>query len=485
MNVQFPDQYDSYVDGKSLSSDETFTVYNPATNESLFEVAEAGPEGVDTALESANAAQDTWERIDPDERARILRDIADEIRTNADRLTKIETAEVGRPIEESAGIVEATAEYFEYYSGIVDKIEGETIPVPGNRHTYTVREPLGILALVVPWNAPSVLAARSIAPALACGNTIVAKPSPEAPASTIELGQIASEAGLPNGVLNVVPGDGANTGAALTESDQVGGIMFTGSRASGKQVLKAAADNLVPVGLELGGKNPSIVFPDADLEKVIDSMAVAYGNAGQVCFAPTRMYIHEDVYDEVIERFTECVENMSVGPGIDNPDVGPLITEEARDRVANYVDEAIEDGARLLAGGEVPNKVGNFYMPTILDRVDDDATISCEEVFGPVLTAYEFSSEEEVLQRANDVDYGLQAVVWTQTLDRAHRVAGSIEAGSILVNEYPAVFPQVPFGGYKDSGLGREKGTQAIDHYTQLKSINISLGDGPGTIFDK
>jgi aldehyde dehydrogenase (NAD+) len=347
-----------------------------------------------------------------------------------------------------------------------------------------VREPLGVVAQVVPWNAAVILGARGIAPALACGNTVVAKPSPEAPVSVLEMARIASEAGLPDGVFNVVPGDGRRTGQALTTDDRIDGIVFTGSKATGKQVMKAAAENVVPVGLELGGNNPNIVFPDADLEQALaDTIKVTY-NTGQVCFATTRVFVHDDVYDEFVPALADRLDALEYGPGAEGHDLGPLISPAARQAVHEYVQQAVANGGRLLAGGDLPDGPGNFYPATLVDQVDDDAPISCDEVFGPVLKAYRFESEAEAIQRANDTEYGLYAAVWTNDLSRAHRVAGELESGGVVVNEYPATFPQAPFGGYKQSGIGREKGMQALDHYTQLKNVTISLGESPGALFD-
>lgn len=483
MPVDVRDRYGYRVDGEERTGEESFTVFDPGTGDPFTEVTESGPAGVDEAIASAQDALDAWADYDPVERGELLRELAGRLHDEADRLARIETVECGRPLGESMGLLPAAAGFFDYYAGMADKIEGETIPVPGDRHNYTVREPLGVIGIVLPWNGPTLLGARSVPAALACGNTVVVKPAPEAPVAVLELAEIVDEV-LPEGVFNVVPGDGPRTGAALTEDDRLGRVMFTGSREVGKQVLESAAPNVVPVGLELGGKNPNVVFPDANVDKVIEDSVKAFYNAGQVCFAPTRLFIHDSVYEEVLGRLVDRVEGMTIGPGLENPDIGPLITEEARDRVAEYVKDAVDDGARLRAGGVIPRETGNFYAPTILDRVDDDAPVSCEEVFGPVLAVHSFSSESEVVRRANDVDYGLNAVVWTNDLSRAHRIAGAIEAGTVTVNEYPATFAQAPSGPYKESGLGREKGQQAIEDYTNLKNVNVSLTDEPDDLLE-
>jgi aldehyde dehydrogenase (NAD+) len=464
-----------YVDGEHREGNERFPVFDPATNEQLTTVAEAGEPGVDAAVASSERALEEWRAIDAGERRDHLLALADAIRDNSEWLAELETAENGRPISQSRSLVTGAAGYFEYYAGMTDKIEGETIPVPGDYLDYTVREPLGVTGHLVPWNVSLKLGARSFAPALATGNTLVVKPSPEAPLSLLAFAELATEAGLPDGVLNVVPGDGPRTGASLTHDERVRGLVFTGSRETGELVAKAAAEHVIPVALELGGKSPNIVFPDADLDRAAGDTLKAFMNTGQVCHAGTRVFVHDDVYDEFVADLVERTEAMDIGPGASNPDVGPLISADAQRRVADAVDEAVEDGARLLAGGHVPREEGNYYAPTLLDNVADDATISCEELFGPVLTLYRFDSESEVIERANESRYGLYGVVWTNDLSRAHRVAGAIEAGSIAVNEYPATFVQAPFGGYKESGLGREKGQQAIEHYTQLKNIAVRI----------
>lgn len=474
MDLQLPET-GVYIGGASREGIESFPVLDPATNDRLATVAEAGQPGVDAAVADSQEALTEWQALEPRERGDHLRSLAAAIREHSERLARIETAENGRPISQSRSLVTGSADYFEYYAGIVDKIEGETIPVPGNYHDYTVREPLGVTGHLVPWNVSLKLGTRSFAPALACGNTVVVKPAPEAPLSLLAFAEIATEVGLPDGVFNVVPGDGPRTGAALTNDQRVRGLVFTGSRATGEIVATAAAERIVPVALELGGKSPNIVFPDADLDRAARDTLKAFGNAGQICHAGTRVFVHDEVYDAFVEDLIERADAMSIGPGASDPDLGPLITRDARDEVADAVEQAVEDGARLRCGGHVPREDGNYYAPTLLDQVDDDAAISCEELFGPVLTLYRFDSESEVIERANDTRYGLYGVVWTNDLSRAHRVAGELEAGSIAVNDYPATFVEAPFGGYKESGLGREKGRQAIEHYTQLKNVAVRI----------
>lgn len=484
MSVAFNGPYGYRAGGSEYDSETWFTVYDPGTEDSLAQVAESDEAGVNEAITAAEEALAEWADTDPGDRGQLLQAVATRVREEAERLARIETLECGRPLGESMGLLAAAAEFFEYYAGMPDKIEGDTIPVPGKRHNYTVREPLGVIGIVLPWNGPTLLGARSIPAALACGNTLVVKPAPEAPIAIMELGRILDDV-LPEGVFNVVPGDGPTTGAALTGDPRLDRVMFTGSRDTGSIVMQSAAENIVPVGLELGGKNPNVIFPDAPLEKAIEDSMKAFYNAGQVCFAPTRVFIHESIYDRVLDRLIDRAEKMTIDVGMNTPDLGPLITAAARDRVVDYVDEAIENGGRLRTGGEIPRETGHFYEPTIVDQVSDDEPISCEEVFGPVLTAYSFATEAEVIGRANDVEYGLNAVVWTRDLARAHRVAGELEAGTVTVNEYPGTFAQAPSGPYKQSGIGREKGQQAIEDYTNLKNVNVSLTDTPDNRFEE
>ncbi|RQH02373.1 aldehyde dehydrogenase family protein [Natrarchaeobius oligotrophus] len=485
MSSPVADETGPFIDGAYRSGADLFDVEDPSTEETIASVAIADGDDVDHAIEAARDAQREWARLDASERGRVLRQVGDRLRDRIDELAEIETREMGRPIGQSTGIVTDGIGYFEYYAGLCDKIQGETIPVDGNRLDYTRREPLGVSAQIIPWNAAVMLGIRGIVPALAAGNAVVAKPSSEAPLSVLKFAELATEAGLPDGLFNVVPGPGSQTGATLTEDPRINEITFTGSVTGGTMVGKAAVENVVPVSLELGGKSPSIVFEDADLESAIEDTLKVFFNSGQVCFATTRVFVHEEVYDEFTSRLAEATESMSIGPGIDGHDIGPVISEDALEDIERYVDGAVDGGARALTGGSVVDRDGHYFEPTIVADADDDAPISCDEVFGPVITVYEFSDEAEVVHRANDTEYGLYSAVWTNTLDRAHRVANELEAGTVAINEFPATFPQAPFGGYKKSGLGREKGMQAIDHYTQLKNVVVSLGQSAGTVFDK
>ena len=478
MQSSSSDTYRPFIDGEYHDGTGTFEVENPSTGEAIAVVGEAGKGDVDAALESAQRAQPEWAGLDPGERGRILHDVARALEDHVDELAKLATEEIGRPISQSKSMVGGAINYLDYYAGATDKIEGETIPVPGNRQAFTRREPLGVSAQIIPWNAPLTLCQRGVAPALAAGNVAVVKPAPEAPRGIIRMAEIASEAGLPDGVFNVVPGGGPTTGAMLTEDPRVNQITFTGSVATGTIVGKTAMERVVPTALELGGKSPAIVFDDADLDDAVGGAIKALTMlSGQVCYATTRMFVHEGIYDEFRASLIEAVESLSIGQGADDPDVGPLISGDALSKVVQHVNDALEDGAVALTGGQRVNRDGHFYEPTVIEGAPDDAPISCEEVFGPVINLYEFADEDEAIRRANDTEYGLYATVWTNTFDRGHRVANAVEAGSVMINQYSGSNPPTPFGGYKKSGLGREKGMQALEHYTELKTVNFALGE--------
>ncbi len=471
--------YGNVIASDEQTREDTFDVTNPATEEVIATVAKATKSDVEAAISAADAASDSWAQFDSGKRVRLLLEIAERVEQSVDKLAETETLEMGRSLGASQAQAQKTARYFEYYAGIADKIEGQTIPISGNQSVldYTVREPYGVTSHIIPWNASMVLAARSIAPALAAGNSVVAKADENAPLSLLTLGKIINETEIPSGVFNVVTGGGARTGQQLTDDDRVDYIEFTGSTETGTAVMKSAADHITPVHLELGGKSPNLVFPDADLEQAATDSAKVFWNTGQTCFSPTRIFVHEEVYEAFIDLLITEVQSMEIGPGMENNTIGPLITETAVERVQSYLDDAIEEGAKILLGGNRINRSGHFFEPTIVTNVDDDSAISCDEIFGPVVTVYKFSSESEALNRANATDYGLYALVWTDDLDRAHRLAGKLEAGTVVVNEYLFASPNAPSGGYKKSGIGRTKGQQAIKNYTQLKNVVISVDE--------
>lgn len=471
------ERWGAFIDGEYDEVGDTFAVSDPANGKEIAQVVDPGQQGVDAALSTATSAQEEWAALDPIDRGRTLRDVARELEKRAEAFAELETAEMGRPIGQSRHLIFSAVDYLDYYAGATDKIEGESIPVPGERHAFTRREPLGVSAQIVPWNAPTLLCIRGVAPALAAGNAVVVKPSPFAPLALLRLAEIANDAGLPSGLFNVLPGAAETVGVPLTTDRRVDQITFTGSVETGQHVGKAAIDAVVPVALELGGKSPAIVFDDADLEAAVDGAVKALTlMSGQVCFATTRVFVHGKVYDDFKAELLEQVGDMTIGPGRDNPDLGPLISSDAVTNVETYVDDAAGGGATVLSGGQAPQRSGNFYEPTVIEDAADDAPISCQEVFGPVINLYSFSSEEEAIRRANDTKYGLYATVWTESNGRAHRVANAVEAGTVMVNQYLGSVPQTPFGGYKMSGIGREKGLQALDHYTQLKTVNMAIG---------
>ncbi|MDN5915548.1 MAG: aldehyde dehydrogenase family protein [Pseudonocardia sp.] len=473
--------YQPFVDGAPVTAaGGTFTTRNPADGEVIAEVGRGVGTDVDAAVRSAERARLGWARTRPAERGRILLRLAEVLRANADELARLETLDNGQALVQSRGDVETAARYFEFFGGAADKLHGETIPLGPDYLSYTVNEPFGVIGFVLPWNAPLQQAARGLAPALAAGNVGVVKPAEDTPLTTLELARLAVEAGLPSGVLNVVPGYGHEAGAALVEHPGVRKIAFTGSVDTGSLIARTAADRLVPVTLELGGKSPNIVFPDADLDAVARSSWIGFTlKSGQVCSAGTRLLIHTDVYDDVVARLVTRAAAATLGPGLENPDLGPLATAAQFEKVTGYLKLGVEEGATVAAGGGVPDdaalRAGHFVQPTIFTEVDNTMRIAQEEIFGPVLCAIRFTDDDEAVRIANDTRYGLAAGVWTTDLSRAHRVAGQLESGQVFVNEYFAGGVETPFGGFKSSGYGREKGFEALKHYTQTKTVTVRV----------
>jgi aldehyde dehydrogenase (NAD+) len=461
---------------------ETFPTINPANREVLAEVARGSEADIDHAVEAAQQALNSpaWADIPHAARGRMLNRIAALIRIHAEELAHMETLDCGKPLSQAKNDVETAAQYFEYYAGVADKLFGTTIPISNQYLDYTVREPIGVTAHIVPWNFPLAIASRGVAPALAAGNTVVLKPAEQTPLTALRLGELAMEAGLPSGVLNVVPGFGHDAGAYLAGHSRINHVTFTGSVETGIAVMKAAADNVVPVTLELGGKSPNIVFADAGFEEAVaGALKAIFSNAGQVCSAGSRLLVQRDLHDRFVQELSRRTARLRIGPGLDDPDLGPIISEEQFQRVLQHLEVGRKEGARIVIGGE-PALTGQlsqgfFVQPTLFDAVHQSMRIAQEEIFGPVLSILPFRDMDEALEIANGVSYGLVAAIWTRDIGKAHRLAAQIKAGQIFINNYFAGGVATPFGGYKKSGFGREKGMEALHSYTQVKNVCVTL----------
>jgi acyl-CoA reductase-like NAD-dependent aldehyde dehydrogenase len=469
------------IDGerRPSASGETFETVDPATEEVLARVASGGAADVDAAVASARRALDdpAWAGMSPHERTRVLIRIGELIERHAEELAMIDTLDNGTPITMTRGMMARASEVFRYYSGWPTRLYGETNASVPSQVNLTVREPVGVCAGIIPWNAPVLMAAWKIAPALACGNTCVLKPAEQSPLSALRLGELILEAGVPAGVVNVVTGFGETAGAALAAHSDVDKVAFTGSTTVGKSILAASTGNLKRVTLELGGKSPNIVFPDADLEAAAAASATAFCRlSGQVCAAGTRIFVHESIHDEFVELLAAQATQWMPGNPLDpETKMGPLVSSEQYERVTSYLALGREEGAGLATGGSAVDGRGYFVEPTLFTGVDNRMRIAQEEIFGPVGAVIRFSTEEEAVARANDTRYGLAAAVWTNDLSRTHRMARAIKAGTVWVNQIGPQDPALPFGGYKESGIGREHGSASIDMYTETKTVMMQL----------
>lgn len=473
---------DLWIGGKWVKSDSgrTFETLNPATEEIITQVSEGSETDIDRAVKSARRAFDSgpWPRMKPSEREKILRRIGDLIQKNLEKLAHLETLDSGKPLQKSRVIdIPAAREAFHYYAGWSDKLVGETIPADPEYFSYTLREPLGVIGAITPWNFPLCIAAQKVAPALAAGNTVVLKPAEQTPLTALALAEISAEAGLPDGVLNIVPGFGPSAGAALVRHPEVDGISFTGEYLTGQEIMKNSAATLKRISFELGGKSANIVFADADLEQACDFACDGiFFNQGEVCCAGSRLFVDEKIKKPFTERLIEKARQWKVGDPMDPAsDMGAIVSEEQFQKILNYVEIGKKEGAELLLDGRLARKKGFFIGPTVFDRVSNRMRLAQEEIFGPVLAEISFRDFDEVLAEANRTFYGLAAAVWTRDIQKAHRAARALRAGAIWVNGYGAFDHAVPFGGYKMSGFGREGGIHTFDFYTQIKSVWVRL----------
>jgi len=474
------------INGERVAASDggVFDVFDPSSGERLATVAKATRADVSRAVASAHEAMASkaWGGIAPAERGRIMNRMAQMLRDRTEALATLESRDNGKPLRQARTDVQVAARYFEFFAGIADKIMGNTIPLGPGYLDFTVREPIGVSAQIVPWNYPIQIGARGVAPALAAGCAVVLKPSSEAPMTALRLGEIGLACGLPPGVLNVVPGNGSEAGVALASHPHINQLTFTGSVDVGIGVAKMAADNVVPVVMELGGKSPNVVFADADLDLAAQGVANAiFQNAGQTCSAGSRLLVERKAHDAFVSRLADRAQSMRIGPGVSDPDMGPIISKKQLETVEGYVSIGRSEGAVVAAGGARPADAslagGYYFQPTLLDRVTPDMRVAQEEIFGPVLAIVEFDDLDEAAELANRSQYGLVAGIWTRDINKAMSLASRIQSGQIYINTYGAGGGvELPFGGYKKSGYGREKGLESLASYTQVKNVCVKFG---------
>jgi len=474
-----------FINGKSVDavSGKTFESLNPYTGKPWARLADGGPADVDLAVEAARAAFDgSWGAMSGFERAAIMRKIATAITDNAERLALLEVRDSGKLMREMLGQLNVLGTWYAYFSGLADKLEGRTVPAvaPRTYFGYTTREPVGVVGAITPWNSPLLLLTMKLAPLLAAGCTCVVKPSEHSPASTVAFAEVLTEAGLPPGVLNVVTGWDRATGEALAAHRGIDKVAFTGSTATGVKVARAAIANVNKITLELGGKSPQVVFPDAVLDAAANGLvAGVFAATGQTCMAGSRLIVHESVKDELLAKVAERAASIKQGdPTEADTEMGPVANVPQYEKVLGYFEGARAEGATIVAGGEPNAELGGLFVKPTVVLADPDATIVREEVFGPVLAAYPFTDEDQAIALANDTPYGLAGAVWTKDVHRAHRVAGAIRAGTVWINAYRVVTPNMPFGGFGLSGIGRENGVRAVDDYLEEKSVIVELTGG-------
>jgi phenylacetaldehyde dehydrogenase len=474
------------INGKwvDAASGKTFATYNPATGEVLANVAAGDKEDIDRAVKAARAAFESgpWSKISPSERGRLLWKLADLLEKHTEEFAQLESLDNGKPLKVArAADVPLAVDHFRYYAGWATKIEGNTISLglakQGKFHAYTVREPVGVVGQIIPWNFPLLMAAWKLAPALCVGCTVILKPAEQTPLTALRLGELIMEAGFPEGVVNIVPGFGETAGAALSAHPDVDKIAFTGSTEVGKLIIHAAAGNLKKVSLELGGKSPNIILDDADIDAAIPGAASAiFFNQGQTCCAGSRLFIDKKIFDKVVDGVAQNASKIRIGQGFDpEVDMGPLVSEEQFNKVCGYLESGKQEGAKAVTGGSRSGNRGYFVQPTVLINTTDTMKVVQEEIFGPVLTAIPFSDINEIAAKANNTEYGLAAGIWTRDIKKAHALASKLRAGTVWINCYNVFDAALPFGGYKQSGWGREMGHEVLKNYTEVKSVCAAL----------
>ena len=477
-------EYGLFINGELTepADGELRELTEPATGQSLAKVALAGEKDVDRAVEAARAAlAGDWGKTPPTERSRLLHALADAIVANRKELAELEARNVGKAISSVKAELNQAVENFRFMASAIASIAGRSNPIGGSLLFYSLKEPVGVAGQIVPWNYPLMMATWKLSPALAAGCTVVLKPDEATPLTALRVAELAAEVGFPPGVINIVPGGGSTTGAYIVGHPGIDKVAFTGSTATGAEVMKRAADGIKRLTLELGGKSPNLVFADANLDEVIPSSAWSiYYAAGQSCEARSRVLVEKTVYDDFVSRFADTAGGIKVGDPLDpETQMGSLISQSHRDRVHGFVEKGREEGAEVVLGGEPPNGGGAFYPPTVIAKVDNSMTVAQEEIFGPVVTVIPFEDEKDAVRIANDVRYGLMATVWTGDPARGHRLARQIKSGLIGINMPYTAFPGIPFGGYKQSGFGRELGLETLDLYLETKSVIVSTSPKP------